>query len=323
MKPPVDFLKSRCCARRSGEVEAGHVHRLVRRGEFGEAVVDDQGGAAPRVEHRGVEAESGADDHPVVAQLLHDLVGPGEAEADAVHAVVGVLLDGQHVSVQQGVLRLELIGVEEVVVDRADVTDVVGVPGHADGVRAGDMDDRCGLDKVVSGLQSGVALADDQDPPIGEVLGVHGDDGVVLGGLDTRKVGDIGPGQSGGHDQSTGSVFVTVLIGDREAVLVTADPLHPGVVGDVQLERLREVGEIAHQIVGVREVALAVAAEEQVGIRGQQGVPVHPEIQLGIVGAVVHLVDRDQLAVPGEGAEERAGSLAALQNPVSVPGLLQ
>jgi len=47
------------------------------------------------------------------------------------------------------------------------------------------MDDRGGLDKVVGGLQCGVALAENQHALVDEVVGVHRYHGIVLGGLET------------------------------------------------------------------------------------------------------------------------------------------
>ena len=84
-------------------------------------------------------------DDAVVAQFLDDLVGPGEREAHREQPVF-VTGDRQDRAVEDRVLRLELVGVEEVVVHRAQVPHVVGPPGELHRPRPGDVDDRRRLD---------------------------------------------------------------------------------------------------------------------------------------------------------------------------------
>lgn len=315
MNALVAFLKSRTCVIVPAEVEAGHVDRLPAGRLRREAVVDGELRAGVVVEDVGVEAEAGADDHAVVADLLDDLVDPGEGVLDVV--AVGVLADLADVAVEDRVLQLELVHVEDARVVRAEVPDEVRAPGQFHRPRAADVHDRGRLDQVVRRLEGGVPLAQHQDPLVLELLRVDGDVGVLVGELDPGDVRGVRLADAGGHDQPS-RAELGVTGGDHEDLAVPPDARHARVVPDVDLVLRRVVGEVAEQILGDREELLAVVGEEHrfVVAVGEDRVPVHPEVQLRVGPAGVLLVDRDERPVPRVGAEERAGRGPALQHEV-------
>ena len=305
----------------AGEVEAGHVGRLPLGRQGREPVVDHQLRAAVAVEDRGVEPEPGADDHAVVAQVARDLVGAREADGDEVAAVAALdPLDGP---VEQRVLGLELVGVEQVVVDRPQVPDVVRSPGHPQRRRARDVDDRRRLDQVVGGLEPGVALADDQHALVEEVARVDGDLAVALRRLDAGDRRDVGRVTPVATITRRARWVPAVLVGDHEAAVRARHRADARAVDDPQPQGGGVVREIAHQVVGVGEVALRVAREEQARVVRQQRVPVHPQVELRVVPAGVRLVDGDQPPVARERAEEAAGSGSGLEDRVVPARLLE
>jgi hypothetical protein len=86
---------------------------------------------------------------------------------------------------------------------------------------------------------------------------------------------------------------------------------------------LREVVEVAHHVVGLREVARPIAGERPIAFLGRERVPVDAQVELRVVPAGVRLVDLDELAVAREGPEEGLGPVAALEDRVVAPGLLE
>ncbi len=299
----------------AGEVQAGYVHRLVGGTLLREPVVDDEGGAAGVVEEVRVEAESGAQDDAVVEQFAEAFRGPCVAEGDTEPAVGG-LLDVLHGAVQDGILRFELIAVQEVVVHRAQMSHEVGLPRHFEGVRAGDVDHRGLRHEGLRRFEGGVALADDQHALIDEGLRVGVEGVVPFGESDPGDVRLVEPGDTGRDDEAPRLPRPSGGVADREEAVGAgdADDLRP--VLHTHTGAVREVAQVAHEVVGPGEVLLAVPAEQQVRIVAQQRVPVHPQVEFRVAVPGVHLVDRDQLSMSGVPGEERAGPVPALQDGV-------
>jgi hypothetical protein len=153
----------------------------------------------------------------VVAQIFLGLVRTHEARGDHVRPVPPFdVIDG---AVDQSVLRLELISVEQVVVDGAQMTHIVRSPRHADRARPGDVDHRRGLHEVVRGLEGRVALADDENPLTGEVARIYRHRGVELGRLDARDRRDVRLGHAGRDDQALGMISLARPVADYEVAV--------------------------------------------------------------------------------------------------------
>ncbi len=306
----------------AGEVQVRHVDRLEGRGLLGEPVLDDEGGAAGLVEDGGVEAEAGARDDPVVVQLTQGFRGAGVAQQHPEAAAVG-LLDALHGAVEDRVLRLELVGVQEVVVHRAQMPEVVRLPGELDRVRAGDVDDRGLLDETVGGLERGVPLADDKHPLVGERHRVGVEGVVPFGEFEPRDGRLVEPGDTGRHDEPPGLPGAPVAVEEGEDTVRAGDPHDLRPVLDAYAGAFREVAQIAHEVVRGREVALAVPGEEQFGIVAEQRVPVHAQIEFRVGETRVDLVVRDQLPMAGIPGEGRPRRTSPLQDDVVAPVALQ
>lgn len=205
----------------------------------------------------------------------------------------------------------------------------MGLPGQLDRVRAGDVDHRGLLDEVVGGLERRVALAEDQHALVGEAGRVHRHRRVLFGVLDAGDPGHVRLADAGRHHHDPRLPAAPVRGLDDEARAAPffrgrpGDPLDPGVVVDPQVECGGVVGEVAPQVLRGREIPFGVAREQQPRVRREDRVPVHPEVELRILGPGVRLVDRYHRAVTRVGREERAGRLARLQQRVVVPGFLQ
>src|SRR5262249_55597706 len=78
-----------------------------------------------------------------------------------------------------------------------------------------------------------------------------------------------------------------------------------------QLLRGRKILEIAHHVVSRRKIFFTVVGEAHARVLGQQRVPVHAQIELGILRTGVALVDGYEATMPWEHAEERARALAS------------
>ncbi len=225
-------------------------------------------------------------------------------------------LYAQNMTVQHRVIRFQLVRVQEVVVDRAEMADEVGLPGEFQRAGSGHVDDGGLLREVVGGLEGGVAAADDQDAGAGEVVGVGGDLVVALRRLDALDVRHVRPGEAGGHDDPPGAVDAAVL-GAGDEVAGAGDLGDPGVVAHAQPVRGGVVGEVADVVVGGREIALGVGREERGVLVAEEGVPVGAHPALGVVPAGVHLVDGYEGAVPREAREERTRGGAGFHNEIA------
>ena len=205
------------------------------------------------------------------------------------------------------VAGLEPAGVQEAVADRPHVAG-----------RAQDMDQRRGLDQVVGGLERPVALAHHQHSLVDEVLRVHRDRHIALGQLDAGHVRDVRIRDAGRHDQPPAGVGVALRVVEPEALRGLLDAHDLGVAAHVQAEALGIVGEVLHHAVRGWEVLPGVLFERQEAVVAEQGVPVEPEVDLGVVVAGVDLVAGDQGPVTGERAVELAGAFTALEDQVAV-----
>lgn len=107
-----------------------------------------------------VEDEPGAVNDRVIGEDLGftKSVSVVDNNIKLAHVVLGDLGDR---SIKDGVLGLKLVSVEHVVVDGAQISDVVSLPGKSDGVGGEDVDQSGGVDEVVSSFETTVALADD------------------------------------------------------------------------------------------------------------------------------------------------------------------
>ena len=132
------------------------------------------------------------------------------------------------------------------------------------------MDDGRRLDQVVGGLERGVALTDHQHALIEEVARIDRDLAVPLCRLDAGDRRYVGPGEAAGHDHAPRPVGAAVLVEDDEAAVRARHRADARAVDDAQLQRGGVVLEIAHQVVGVGEVALRVAREEQARVVREQ-----------------------------------------------------
>jgi hypothetical protein len=101
------------------------------------------------------------------------------------------------------------------------------------------------------------------------------------------------------------------------------DPSDPGAVTYAQIETGRVIGEIPNHIVGGGKVGIAVGCESQRLVIGQQGVPVHAELQLGIGEAGVGFIIRDKLTVPREGSKERSRRASFLHDQIIVAAFVK
>src|SRR5215813_7108895 len=78
-----------------------------------------------------------------------------------------------------------------------------------------------------------------------------------------------------------------------------------------QALRPRKILEIAHHVISRREIFLAVVRKAHARVLGHQRVPVHAQIELGILRTGVALVDGYEATMPWEHAEERARPIAS------------
>src|SRR5215510_10971619 len=102
---------------RSCEVKIGYVGRFPLWCLRWKAISDSQFRTAAGIKNRRIKAESGAHDHAIVADVLLHLVRASKAQSHEIGSIAAFnVLD---VSVEQCVLRLELIRIEQIVVDRA------------------------------------------------------------------------------------------------------------------------------------------------------------------------------------------------------------
>ena len=214
------------------------------------------------------------------------------------------------------VLRLQLVRVEDVVVDRAQVADEVASPRHGQRARAGQVDLGGGGDEVVRGLEARVALADDEHPLAEEGVGVRGHGRVLLGQLGARNRRNVGFRYPGGHDQAPARIGVAPADEDAEPAVILEDLDHPRAVPDAQARSFGEVSAVPDELLGVRKVQLAVAREAKVVALGEERVPVPAQVDLGVVVPGVDLVDGDEPPVAGERLEERAGPGSGLEDEV-------
>jgi hypothetical protein len=199
------------------------------------------------------------------------------------------------------------------------MADEMRSPGEFERARPGHVNHRRPLGQGVRRLEGRVALAGDEDALVSEVVGVDRHIAVKLGGLDAGDRRKVRPAESGRDDDSPGIdglAGVAAQLKAFDGALVHA--ADAAAVADVQ--PMCEVGQVAQIVIGVGEVAVGVAREPQVRIVGQQGVPVDPEVLLGIVPTGVRLVDRDHLAMSRIGLEERARAVAGFEHDVVEAG---
>lgn len=159
---------------------------------------------------------------------------------------------------------LELVTVEDGAVVAADVSGVFGVPGQAQRSGAGEVDHGGVAEDGRGGFERGVALAEDEYALAG-VCGGVGVHVLVAGGVfDAGDGGDVRRAPAGGDDDAAavqgaaGGVY-------EEAVVESFDLFDGGVEAYGELVVALEFGEVAHHVVGVREVFAAVLGEGQVG----------------------------------------------------------
>src|SRR5215831_19563699 len=115
---------------RADEVKIRYVGRFPLACLRREPISYGQRRPAVVVKNRGVEAEAGAYDYAIVANVLFHLVRTSKAQSHQIGSVPA--FDMLNASVEQCVLRLALVGVEEIVVDRAQMADEVRPPGKLD-----------------------------------------------------------------------------------------------------------------------------------------------------------------------------------------------
>ncbi len=229
-------------------------------------------------------------------------------------------LDGVHHAVDDAVLRLEQIGVHEVVVDRADVPYEMRLPCEPDGVRAEDVDHRRRVNHGVGRLEGRVRLPEDEDGLVLEVGGVDGDVLVTRRQFDAGDVRDVGPAHAGGHDQPAGGEphALGVLDVEMPGLGALLDAPHAVAVADAQMEPLGEVVEVLHVGVRGREVLLRVMLHQhRLGRVRQQRVPVVPQVEVELLPPRVDLVDGDQFAVAGILGEELTCLAARLDDDIA------
>mmetsp|Transcript_15413 Transcript_15413/g.60234 ORF Transcript_15413/g.60234 Transcript_15413/m.60234 type:complete len:409 (-) Transcript_15413:302-1528(-) len=173
----------------AGEENARHVRRLPLARLQRETAAGGEGRHHFLREDVGVEAEASAEQNPVVVEGNAHLPAL-EPDVSGETAVL-VLAHSAQLAVEDVVLRLELVGVEEVVVHSAQVADEVRGPGELEEVRADDLDLPRRLDQVVCRLESAVALADDEDALVLEVVWVDRHCCIGLAVLDAVHVGEV------------------------------------------------------------------------------------------------------------------------------------
>src|SRR5262249_60370161 len=78
---------------RSGKIQARDIDRFPRRGLRWKAVLVDQLWPAILREDRGIEAETGADDHAIVAVIFLNLICSHEADRDEIRGVAAIRID--------------------------------------------------------------------------------------------------------------------------------------------------------------------------------------------------------------------------------------
>jgi hypothetical protein len=167
-----------------------------------------------------------------------------------------------------------------------------------------------------------VPLSDEQHTLVGEALGIDGHVDVPLRRLDARDGRDVRLGESRRRDHPFRTVAPAGRVGDEEVTRAVAvdrrarDLDDAGVAADSKRMGRCEVVQVAKVVVCIPEVARRVSGEAELWIVAQQGVPIPPQRELGVVVAGVRLVDRDHAAMPWEGLEEPAGSVAGLEDQV-------
>ena len=134
------------------EVETGNIDGLPLRCLRRKSIFVDELWPAIIREDGSVEPKSGTNDDTVVLDLFPHLVGTHEADRDEVGSVA--VIDTFDIAVEQRVLRLQLIRIQQVVIDRPKVADVVRLPGHPYRIWTGHMDDRGGFDQVVGSFKT-------------------------------------------------------------------------------------------------------------------------------------------------------------------------
>src|SRR5262249_3853272 len=115
----------------------------------------------------------------------------GAEKADSYKIGTFAALDAQDIPIEQGVLRLKLIRVQQVVVDSSKVAYIVRSPGHPYRTRAGDVNHRRRFNQVFGGLESGVTLANDEHPLPSELARINRDGIVRLRLADSRNWRDV------------------------------------------------------------------------------------------------------------------------------------
>src|SRR5215467_560783 len=115
---------------RSGEVKIGYVGRFPLRCLRRKAISYGQRWPAVGVKNRRIKTEAGAYDYAIVANVLLHLVCASKAQSHQIGSIAA--FDALDVSVEQRVLRLELVGVKQIVVDRPQMADEVRLPCKLD-----------------------------------------------------------------------------------------------------------------------------------------------------------------------------------------------
>ena len=175
------------------------------------------------------------------------------------------LIDG---GVQDRILRLQLIGIQKVVVNRTQIANIMCLPGQGDGIGAGNVNrGRC-LNQVVGGLKGRVAFADDQHLLIDKFLGVHGDRRVILCKLDAGDIRNVWFGDASGDNQMTARMGVAVTVPKVKQTILLANPPNFCLVLDVEIVVLGIIAEILDKTIGWWKKFLAILAEQKpLGIR--------------------------------------------------------
>jgi hypothetical protein len=197
-------------------------------------------------------------------------------------------LDGLDFCVQNSHLCLELVHVEHVVVDGPQVADKVGVPRMLDVMATDEVDDRRLRRKKVGGLESRVALADDEHALIAivPVLKIAGLILIAVSHLDSfDRPGGIRTDSPSGHEEIVADVGRAIRRRDSELpVRHASDMIHGNRVEHVESLLLLPVEHVLPQQVAVWIHLVCITGEKEwIVVHGDEGIPVLAVLELLVV----------------------------------------
>src|SRR6516164_9332104 len=131
--------------------------------------------------------------------------------------------------------------------------DIMGLPCHSDGTRAGHMNYGRRLDQVVGGLKARVALPDNEYTLIDEVARIHRYRGVEFGGFNPRNWRDVWLGNAGCHDQALNLECPAMLVCRLEDA-VAGYPHDARVILNLKPIGCSKVAEITHHFISRGEI---------------------------------------------------------------------